>query len=102
MKRLALVLIAAFALASLPAGAGARPDVVRTCNHKLDFNLKITSARNMRCRAARRVMRRHRKSIAPHFNAPNGFHCDLVRGSGSAASWRCTRGGKAFRFLFGD
>lgn len=102
MKRLALILIAAFAMAAWPAGAGARADVVRGCSHKVDFNLKITSTRNMRCRAARRVMRRHQKSIRRHFDAPNGFGCDLVRGILISGEWRCTRGGKAFRFVFGD
>jgi hypothetical protein len=102
MKRLALSLIAAAALAAWPAGAGARADVVRTCSHKVDFNLKITSARNMRCRAARRVMRRHEGSIARHFDAPSGFRCNLVEGRPISGIWRCTRDDKAFRFAFGD
>ena len=102
MKRSALALIAAAALGAWPAGAGARVDVVRTCNHKVDFNLKITSARNMRCRAARRVMRRYQGSIARHFDAPNGFRCDLVAGRPISGIWRCTNETKAFRFAFGD
>jgi hypothetical protein len=102
VSRPALILIAAFALAAWPASAGARADVVRTCNHKVDFNLKITSARNMRCRAARGVMRRHEGSIARHFDAPDGFRCNLVEGRPISGIWRCTKGRKAFRFAFGD
>ena len=106
MKRVTLaVMAAAVAVAATPPGAGAADAtaaIVRNCDHKVDFNLKITSARNMRCRAARRVMRRHRDSIARHFDAPNGFHCDLVEGRPISGIWRCTKQRKAFRFAFGD
>jgi hypothetical protein len=96
-----LVLVGALVAIAFPASS-AGSAIVRDCNHKVDFNLKITSARNMRCRAARRVMRRHDSSIARHFNAPNGFRCDLVEGRLISGIWRCTRGVKAFRFAFGD
>jgi hypothetical protein len=105
VKRVALALLAAAAVVALPPSAGATnagSAVVRKCNHKVDFNLKIVSARNMRCRAARRVMRRHQGSIARHFDAPNGFHCDLVEGRPISGIWRCTKERKAFRFAFGD
>jgi hypothetical protein len=102
MKRAALALVAAAAVAGWPSSAGARADVVRRCDHKVDFNLKITSARNMRCRAARRVMRRYDGSIARHFDAPNGFRCNLVEGRPISGIWRCTKDDKAFRFAFGD
>jgi hypothetical protein len=96
-----LVLVGALVAIVFPASS-AGSAIVRDCNHKVDFNLKITSARNMRCRAARRVMRRHDSSIARHFEAPNGFRCDLVEGRPISGIWRCTRGVKAFRFAFGD
>ena len=105
VKRIGLTVSVGLALAALPAAAAApeaSPAAVRGCNHKVDFNLKITSARNMRCRAARRVMRRHRGSIARHFDAPDGFSCDRVSGTRLGGEWRCARGRRAFRFVFGD
>ena len=102
MRRLAaLIVIGTLTALALP-GSSAGSAIVRDCNHAVDFNLKITSARNMRCRAARRVMRRNDRSIAPNFNAPNGFRCSLVEGRPISGIWRCTRGVKAFRFAFGD
>jgi hypothetical protein len=108
VKRLALILTvtmtAALAVAAAPAGAGGYVDPfgVKKCSHKVDFNLKITQARNMRCRAARRVMRRYDGSIARKFDAPNGFRCKLVKGRPISGIWRCKKGNKAFRFAFGD
>ena len=105
MKRVALALLATAVVVAWQPSSGATEAgaaVVRQCNHKVDFNLKIVSARNMGCRAARRVMRRHRGSIARHFDAPNGFHCDLVEGRPISGIWRCTKERKAFRFAFGD
>ena len=96
-----LVFVGALVAVAFPASS-AGSAIVRDCNHKIDFNLKITSARNMRCRAARRVMRRHNAPIARHFDAPNGFHCDLVEGRPISGIWRCTKQRKAFRFAFGD
>jgi hypothetical protein len=103
MRRLAvLIVLGALAGMALPSSSAGSAGIVRDCNHKLDFNLKITSARNMRCRAARRVLRRHEGSIARHFSTPDGFHCDLVEGRLISGIWRCTRGAKAFRFDFAD
>jgi hypothetical protein len=105
VKRVALALLVAASVAAWPSSAGASDAAgaaVRKCNHKVDFNLKIVSARNMRCRAARRVMRRHEGSIARHFDAPDGFRCDLVEGRPISGIWRCTKERKAFRFAFGD
>jgi hypothetical protein len=105
MRRLSVVLVlvvlTAVALPALP-GASAGSAVVRSCNHAVDFNLKIISARNMRCRAARRVMRSNDRPIGVNFAAPNGFRCKLRDGSPSGGIWRCTRGDKAFRFDFAD
>ena len=88
MRRLSVVLVlvvlTAVALLALP-GASAGSAVVRSCNHAVDFNLKIISARNMRCRAARRVMRRNDRPIGVNFAAPNGFRCKLSRGR---SDWR--------------
>lgn len=105
MRRLSVVLVlvvlTAVALLALP-GASAGSAVVRSCNHAVDFNLKIISARNMRCRAARRVMRRNDRPIGVNFAAPNGFRCKLAQGGPLGGIWRCTRGDKAFRFDFAD
>ena len=102
MRRLlTLIAIAALTALALPA-TSAGSAIVRDCNHAVDFNLKITSARNMRCRAARRVMRRNDKPIAINFAAPNGFRCKLAERGPLSGTWRCTRGVKAFRFDFAD
>ena len=105
MRRLSVVLVlvvlTAVALLALP-GASAGSAVVRSCNHAVEFNLKIISARNMRCRAARRVMRRNDRPIGVNFAVPNGFRCKLREGSPIGGIWRCTRGDKAFRFDFAD
>jgi len=102
VRRMAvLIALGALVALALPSSSPASA-IVRDCNHKVDFNLKITSARNMRCRAARRVMRRHDRPIARRFDAPNGFECRLVAGRLISGEWRCTRGAKAFRFVFGD
>ena len=103
MRRLTvLIVLAALPALVLPSSSAGSAGIVRDCNHKIDFNLKITSARNMRCRAARRVLRRHNGPIARHFGTPDGFGCDLVQGRLISGIWRCTRGAKAFRFDFAD
>jgi hypothetical protein len=102
MRRLSILLVLGTLVAlSVPASSPGAT-VVRGCDHAVDFNLKIISARNMRCRAALRVMRRNDRPIARHFNAPNGFGCNLKEGIPLSGIWRCTRGVKAFRFVFGD
>lgn len=103
MRRLTvLIVLGALVALTLPSASAGSAAVVRACNHSVDFNLKIISARNMRCRAARRVMRRHDGSIRRRFDAPNGFRCHLAEGRLISGIWRCTRGDKAFRFAFGD
>lgn len=109
MKRKALILVLALAalMASSPS-AGAQeqyndPFQWKKCNASVDFNLKITAARNMRCKSAKRVMRRFDGSIKRRFDAPSGFRCKLVRGRVISGVWRCRKGEtKAFRFAFGD
>ena len=100
---------AGLALAGLvaPAGVAAGPTAsasgVRDCNHWASYpNVKIDSARNMTCRAARRQMRRYRGSISRTFVTPGGFYCYRVSGNRLAGQWRCRRGRKAFRFDFSD
>ena len=103
MRRLTVLVVAgALAALTLPSASTGSGGIVRDCSHKVDFNLEITSARNMRSRAARRVMRRHDDSLMRHFDAPNGFRCNLVDGRLLSGIWRCPRGAKAFRFAFGD
>ena len=47
--------------------AEAAPRELRACDTRADFNLLISSARNMFCRTARRDLRRHRAPIAFRF-----------------------------------
>ena len=102
-------MVAGVALAGLavPTGASAGPTAsasgVRDCNHWAFYpNVKIDSARNMTCRAARRQMRRYRGPIYRTFTTPGGFYCYRVSGGRFGGQWRCTKGGKAFRFDFSD
>lgn len=77
-------------------------DVIRTCHVRADFNLLISSARNMTCKAAARELRRYRGSIGRRFRTPGGFTCYRVSGGRLAGEWRCVRRGQAFRFEFSD
>jgi hypothetical protein len=87
----------------LSAGPGvAAPAKLRSCHTRADFNLLISSARNMFCRTARRDLRRHRGSISFRFRTPGGFTCTRVSGSELAGQWRCVKGRKAYRFEFSD
>jgi hypothetical protein len=84
------------------APAEAAPAKLRTCHTRADFNLLISSARNMFCRTARRDLRRHRGSISFRFRTPGGFTCTRVSGTALAGQWRCVKGRKAYRFEFSD
>ena len=86
--------------AALPAEAA--PVKLRDCNTRADFNLLISSARNMFCRTARRDLRRHRAPIAFRFRTPGNFRCMRVSGNALAGQWRCVKGHKAYRFEFSD
>ena len=94
---------AALAVAVSPAAAGGYTDPFawKKCNHKVDFNLKITAVRNMRCRGARGVMRDYNGSISRRFKT-DGFSCKRVKGRAISGIWRCKRSQKAFKFAFGD
>ena len=86
-------------LGATAAPAAAR---VRDCAAKVDFNVEISSARNMRCATAKRDLRRHHGPIARRFRTPGGFRCSRVSGTSLGGQWRCVRGPKAYRFEFGD
>jgi hypothetical protein len=89
-------------LMAAAAPSGAAPSRVRDCAAKVDFNVEISSARNMSCRAAKRDLRRHKGSIGFRFRTPGGFRCTRVSGSSLAGQWRCVKGRKAYRFEFSD
>jgi hypothetical protein len=94
--------ISAVVLLGSAAPAEATPAKLRDCNTRAEFNLVISSARNMFCRTARRDLRRHRGSIAFRFSTPGGFGCMRVSGNALAGQWRCVKGRKAYRFEFAD
>lgn len=94
--------MAVIVLASSAGTAGAGQRGVVGCHYAVDFNLVVSSARNMSCRAAGRELRRYKKSISRRFRTPGGFVCSRVSGGTFGGQWRCVRGGQAFRFEFGD
>ena len=98
----AVVLAIVVCLAGAAAGASAGPTGVVRCHAAVDFNIYVSSARNMSCRAAAKEMRRYKKSIARRFRTPGGFRCYRVSGGALGGQWRCVRGVRAFRFEFGD
>jgi hypothetical protein len=99
---LTLTLTTALTVATSSASAGyVDPFGWKKCHHKVDFNLKITAAKNMRCKGAKRVMKNHDGSISRKFTT-SGFRCKLVKGRPVSGVWRCTKGRKAFKFAFGD
>jgi hypothetical protein len=102
MRRRAALVIAAVLLLGSAAPAEAAPQRLRSCSTRADFNLLITSARNMFCRTARRDLRRHQAPIAFRFRTPGGFRCMRVSGTALGGQWRCVKGRKAYRFEFAD
>ena len=92
-----------FRLRRAAGGATAQSAWVRDCHHWAYYpNVLISSARNMTCRRARRVMRQYRAPIYRTFTIPAGFYCYRVSGGSLGGQWRCVKGGRAFRFDFGD
>jgi hypothetical protein len=89
-------------LAPVALAREASPARVVPCSTRVDFNVEISSARNMTCRQAARDLRRHRGSIGTRFRTPGGFSCQRVFGSSLAGQWRCVRGTRAYRFEFSD
>ena len=102
VARLAVLLIALLVPLAAAAPSGAMPSRVRECAAKVDFNIEISSARNMRCRTAKRDLRRHQGPIGRRFRTPGGFACRRVSGTALGGQWRCLRGTKAYRFEFAD
>jgi hypothetical protein len=102
MRTRAACAMTAVVLLGSAAPAEAAPTKLRDCNTRADFNLLISSARNMFCRTARRDLRRHRGSISFRFNTPGGFACTRAAGTELAGQWRCVKGRKAYRFEFAD
>ena len=106
MRRTLASLVALAGLAAAaPASADAaiRTDVVRDCDTYASYpNVLISSVRNMRCRAARRDMRRYDGAIFRRFSTPGGFRCRRVSGTSLGGQWRCVKGDRAYRFEFGD
>jgi hypothetical protein len=91
----------AAAIAALAIGAS--PTNVVDCNAWASYpNIKISSARNMACRAAVVEMRRYRGQIFRRFRTPGRFTCSRVSGGNFGGQWRCVRATQAFRFEFGD
>jgi hypothetical protein len=101
IRRLVLCCAVAAALAAA-LRPGSAPAGVVLCHARADFNLLVSSARNMTCTAAKRELRRYHGSIARRFRTPGGFACYRVSGNRLAGQWRCVRGTKAFRFEFSD
>jgi hypothetical protein len=102
LRRVLVPLLVVASLAGAAAEAEASPTRVVRCHSAVDYNILISSARNMTCRAAAKEMRRYRKSIARRFRTPGGFRCYRVSGGALGGQWRCVRGARAFRFEFGD
>ena len=102
MRIAAAAAFVAVAGLAAPAGAVASPTRVVLCQAHADFNILISSARNMTCRAAAREMRRYKGSIRTRFRTPGGFGCYRVSGNRLAGQWRCVRRTQAFRFDFSD
>ena len=102
MRSTAAFVTAVIVLLGSAAPAAAAPAKLRSCHTRADFNLLISSARNMFCRTARRDLRRHHGSIGFRFRTPGGFTCTRVSGTALAGQWRCVKGRKAYRFEFSD
>jgi hypothetical protein len=100
LKRVLVLGLIAFASSAGTAGGGSRGVV--GCHVAVDFNLVVSSARNITCGAAARELRRYKRSIFRRFHTPGGFLCIQVSGGRFGGQWRCARGVRAFRFEFGD
>ncbi len=107
LRNTAIVCLSSTALlaAAVPAQAAseAQSAGVRDCNHFVHYpNTKISSARNMTCRAAKRDLKRYDGPIKRRFKTPDGFRCKRVSGTALGGQWRCVKKRKAYRFEFGD
>jgi hypothetical protein len=94
---LTLILTTATAVSVSPASAGyVDPFGWKKCNKQVD-GVKITAAKDMGCRGAKRVIARYDGSYSRNFSAGK-FSCKLVKGKVSAGTWRCKNKSKAFKF----
>jgi hypothetical protein len=94
---------AATVILALSVGIDTAEAKVRNCHSWASYpNVLISSARNMKCKTAKRDMRRYRGSIKKRFKTPGGFRCHRVSGGRLGGQWRCVKGRKAYRFEFGD
>ena len=101
MRRVLIAIALLAAVGALaPATASARVVDCKTWVHYP--NTKISSARNMSCRSARKEFRRYNRPIHRRFRTPGGFRCKRVSGTRLGGQWRCVKGSRAFRFEFGD
>jgi hypothetical protein len=75
---------------------------VHTCHSSSSDNVQVSSARNMKCKTARKDIRSYHGSIKKNFTTPGGFKCHRVSGGRLAGQWRCVKGRKAYRFDFAD
>jgi hypothetical protein len=100
---LVVLVLSALVLCAPAAAETTRHAAVRDCHVFVHYpNTRISSARNMTCRAAARELRRYRGSIHRRFRTPGGFQCGRVSGGRLGGQWRCVKGTRAFRFEFGD
>lgn len=101
--RLLVGVLASLVLLVLVSGAETARAAVVDCNAWVSYpNIKVSSARNMSCQAARREQRRYRGSIGFRLTTPGGFACKRASGGPLGGQWRCVRGLRAYRFEFGD
>ena len=104
--RLLVLLAVAIVATGVTTAAASRPTAraarVHRCHARVDFNLAVSSSRNMSCRVAAHDIRRYHGSIRRRFTTPGGFRCHRVSGNRLAGQWRCVRRTKAYRFDFSD
>ena len=106
MTRLILILtltlatMAAVTTSSASAGY-TDPFAWKKCHSKVDFNLKITAAKAVRCKGAKRVMANYDGQIKRKFKT-SGYRCKRVKGNRLAGTWKCAKGSKGFKFKFAD
>ena len=93
-----------FAVVAFLAAAGsahgaptAHSAYVRGCHARVDFNLVVSSSRNMSCGAAKHDISRYKGNIKRRFRTPGGFACHRVSGSRVGGQWRCTKDTRAYR-----
>lgn len=100
MKTAVLTILATVVFMGLYAAPGSA--AVRDCHTYSDKpNTLISSARNMTCGQAVRVMRGYQGQIYRRFRVAR-FTCIRQSGGQFGGQWRCSAGGQAFRFEFKD